>query len=362
MVARVLIMAGGTGGHVFPALAVANELRARGAEVVWMGTRHGMEAEIVPRAGIEMEWVSIAGLRGNGALGWVLAPLRLARACAQALGILLRRRPTAILGMGGFVSGPGGFVTWLVRKPLLIHEQNAIAGLTNRLLSRLADQVLEGFPNTFSGKRVHTVGNPVRADIAALAPPAERYRARNDALRVLVVGGSLGAQALNDAMPQALALLPEAQRPQVWHQTGKRNIEAARAAYATAAVTARVEPFIDEMAAAYGWADLVICRAGALTIAELAAAGVASVLVPYPHAVDDHQTANAAFLQGVGAAILLPQPQLSAAGLKNLLLEFGADAMQGRRRLLAMAEAARGQARTDATARVATLCMEAAHG
>ncbi len=354
MVTRVLIMAGGTGGHVFPALAVAEELRARGAEVVWMGTRRGLEAQVVPPTGIPMEWISVSGLRGKGVLAWVVAPWRLLRAAGQALGVILRRRPMVVLGMGGFVTGPGGFVTWLLRLPLVIHEQNAVAGLTNRLLAPLAMRVMEAFPATFARKAIHT-GNPVRALIAELPPPELRFAERQGALRLLVLGGSLGARALNETLPAALAGL--ATRPDVWHQAGAKLIDEARAAYQSAGVDARVEPFIADMAEAYAWADLVVCRAGALTIAELAAAGVGAILVPYPHAVDDHQTRNAAYLVEAGAAQLIQQRDLSVERMRAALA-----ALADRARLLTMASAARQCAKPEATRSVAELCMEAAHG
>ncbi len=357
-------MAGGTGGHVFPALAVAHELRARGAEVFWLGTRNGMEAELVPQAGIEMEWITIAGLRGKGLLGWLLAPPRLARAVFQSLEVIMRRRPMAILGMGGFVAGPGGLVSWLLRKPLLIHEQNAVAGLTNKLLARVAGNVMQAFPNTFEkSNRVVNCGNPVREEIISLPAPAQRFANRNGALRLLVLGGSLGAQALNEVLPQALAMLPVEQRPEVWHQAGKRNIDVAQQTYKAANVNARIEPFITDMAEAYGWADVVLCRAGALTVSELAAVGVGAMLVPYPFAVDDHQTANGRYLSDSGAAILLPQAELDGERLKKMLTGFMRDCSENNRaELLQMANRARALAKPLAVKRVADLCMEAANG
>ncbi len=356
----VLIMAGGTGGHVFPALAVADELRRRGVEVVWLGTRSGLEAEVVANAGIDMEWIVISGLRGNGLLGWVVAPLRLSVAMFQSLVVIMRRRPTAVLGMGGFVSGPGGFVAWLLHKPLLIHEQNAVAGLTNRILSRLAGRVCEAFAGTFSeNEKVVVVGNPVRMTIAALPEPGERFSGRTGPLRLLVLGGSLGAQALNETVPEALVSIPAVQRPSVWHQSGRRNIEATRSRYQVHHLDGRVDAFIDDMAEAYAWADVVLCRSGALTVSELAAAGVGAVLVPYPHAVDDHQTKNGAYLADAGAAVLLSQQSLTVEGLQQLLVEFGHDCRCGRERLLLMAEKARALAKVDAAVRVADLCMEA---
>jgi UDP-N-acetylglucosamine--N-acetylmuramyl-(pentapeptide) pyrophosphoryl-undecaprenol N-acetylglucosamine transferase len=356
-----MIMAGGTGGHVFPGLAVADELRARGVDVVWLGSRGGMEAELVAKAGVEMECISISGLRGKGIVGWLLAPFRLATALMQSLAVIMRRRPAVILGMGGFVAGPGGVMSWLLRKPLLIHEQNAIAGLTNTLLAKLATKVLEAFPGTFGARKdVIGIGNPVRAVIASLPEPVVRLAQRSTRLRLLIVGGSLGAQGLNDVVPQAVANMAPELRPDIWHQAGKRNIDATRAQYQRLNVDGRVEPFIDDMAAAYGWADLVLCRSGALTVSELAAAGVAAVLVPFPHAVDDHQTANAAYLADVGAAILIQQRDLSAAGLQALLEEFSRDCQTGRERLLAMAQKARSKAMPSAATRVADICLEVA--
>ena len=358
-----MIMAGGTGGHVFPGLAVAEALRARGAEVIWLGTRRGLEATLVPKAGIDMEWLAIAGLRGKGAMGWLLAPLRMAKAMLQALVVIMRQRPMVILGMGGFVAGPGGVTTWLLHKPLLIHEQNATAGMTNRYLARLANTVLEAFPGTFPARRrAISVGNPVRAAIARLAAPAERFAGRSGPLRLLVLGGSQGALAINELMPAALAGLPAQSRPQVWHQTGRLHEEVTRSLYDEHGVEARLAPFIDDMAQAYGWADLVLCRSGALTVAELAAAGVGAVLVPFPYAVDDHQSANGRYLADGGAAVLVQQRDLSVEALRGLLAEFSADCAAGRGRLLAMAEQARSLAMPDAAARVAELCLEACDG
>ncbi len=352
---RILIMAGGTGGHVFPALAVAEQLRAAGVEVVWMGTQRGLEADVIPRAGIPIDWIRITGLRGKGPLGWALAPLRLANAVAQAVRVMRHRRPAAVLGMGGFVTGPGGFTAWLLRKPLLIHEQNAIPGMTNRILARFATTVMEAFPGAIHGRSdVIDTGNPIRDDLTRLPPPEQRLQGRQGPLHLLVVGGSLGAAALNEVVPQALAALPEEQRPEVWHQAGKRNIDATLELYRQAGVQGRVAPFIDDMAEAYAWADLVLCRAGALTVSELAAVGVGAVLVPYPYAVDDHQTSNARYLSDAGAAVLVPQPQLTVERLRDLLA--GLDRAQ----LIAMAGAARALARPDAARRVAQLCMEAA--
>lgn len=357
---NILIMAGGTGGHVFPALAVARYLRDAGVEVVWLGTRRGLEARVVPEAGFPIEYISISGLRGKGVLGWLLAPVHLTIALWQAIRVCLRCRPGAVLGLGGFVTGPGGLAAWLLRRPLVIHEQNAIAGLTNRLLSHLALRVLEAFPGSFSATtKTEQTGNPVRADIAALPAPAERIAEHQGPCRLLVIGGSLGAQALNEIVPQALAQLPVETRPHVWHQAGQNKDQATRQTYAASGVEGRVEPFIADMAEAYGWADLVICRAGALTVSELAAAGVGAVLVPYPHAVDDHQTRNALYLTEAGAGRLILQSELTPAALADVLREL---LREGREGLVKMASAAREMAKPTATQRVADICLEVMHG
>ncbi|MES9844705.1 MAG: undecaprenyldiphospho-muramoylpentapeptide beta-N-acetylglucosaminyltransferase [Candidatus Sedimenticola sp. PURPLELP] len=352
---RVMVMAGGTGGHVFPALAVAEELKARGAEIFWLGVPDSFESRVVPEHGIEMEWVSIRGLRGKGLLGWITLPFRLFRAMSQAGLVMLRRDPALVLGMGGFVSGPGGLMARLGGIPLVIHEQNAIPGMTNQYLARIATRVLEAFPDSFDAKRgAEVTGNPVRSEIAAIANPVERMAGRQGRLRLLVLGGSLGAQALNEALPEAVALLPEESRPQVRHQAGANKSEDARAAYTAAGVDAEVTPFISDMAEAYAWADLVVCRAGALTVAELSAAGVGSLLVPYPHAVDDHQTKNAGYLADNGAAQLLPQKELNPQRLAQMLEPFLGD----RDLVLAMAQKARAMALPEATKQVADICEE----
>jgi UDP-N-acetylglucosamine--N-acetylmuramyl-(pentapeptide) pyrophosphoryl-undecaprenol N-acetylglucosamine transferase len=351
----VVIMAGGTGGHVFPALAVAERLQAHGAPVVWIGTRRGLEATLVPKAGIPMEWIGVAGLRGKSLRQRWLTPVMLSQALWQAGMILRRLRPPVVLGMGGFASGPGGVMARLLGIPLVVHEQNAIAGMTNRWLSRIARRVLEAFPGTFPPERqAITIGNPVRASIAELPPPVERFAGQTGRCRLLVLGGSQGALALNQLVPQALARLPESERPEVWHQAGGQLHEAAEAAYQEAGMTARLTPFIENMAEAYGWADLVLCRAGALTIAELAAAGVGAILVPFPFAVDDHQTANARFLEREGAALVCQQAELTTERLATLLREWLGD----RDRLLRMAEAARRLAKVDAAEQVALACLD----
>lgn len=354
----IMIMAGGTGGHVFPGLSVADALRERGRGVVWLGTRRGLEARVVPRHSIDIEWISVSGLRGKGAKGVLTAPFRAAYAVVQALRVLRRTNPAAVLGMGGFVSGPGGIAAWLTRRPLLIHEQNAVAGTTNRWLSRFATRVFEGFPSSFPpGVRTELVGNPVRRAIAALPPAAERIagmRAHGGAARrarVLVLGGSQGARVLNRSVPNALARLPEPLRPQVRHQAGRLHDEA-RAAYRDAGVDADVREFIEDMADAYGWADFAVARAGALTVSELAAAGLGAVLVPFPHAVDDHQTRNAQSFSAAGAAVVITERDLDAR-LAATLEEVLADTA----RLETMAWAARSRARIDAADRLADACV-----
>ncbi len=353
----ILIMAGGTGGHVYPALAVARALEARAQQVVWLGTRRGLEARVVPQAGIDIEWVSVSGLRRKGLLALLVAPMQLSVALLQSLSVILRRRPAAVLGMGGFVSGPGGLASWLARRPLVIHEQNAVAGLTNRLLARLARVVLQAFPGSFNSRvRAETVGNPVREDIAAVAPPQERYPGHAGPMRLLVLGGSQGALTLNRTVPAALAQLPAEVRPVVRHQCGARTLAAARAAYAEQGVAVELETFIDDMAAAYAWADLVVCRAGALTVAELCAVGLPAVFVPYPAAVDDHQTANARALVDADAAVIVPESELTPAVLADVLASW----LDSRIELAAKADRARSLAKPDALARITELCLEQA--
>ena len=350
MTRSILIMAGGTGGHIFPALAVADCLRAQGWRITWLGARNSMEAELVPKHGYTIAWVRFSGLRGKGWLRQVLLPFNLLIALAQSAAALLRHRPDVVLGMGGYITFPGGLMAALLKRPLLIHEQNSIAGLSNKVLAKLATRVLCGFPKVLP--QAEWCGNPVRDSITALPEPEARYTARTGALNLLVVGGSLGAKAINDCVPQALALLPVNARPLVLHQTGKQHFVAVQAAYQLAGVTAELKPFLDDMAGHYGWADIVICRAGALTIAELAAAGVASILIPFPFAVDDHQTGNAHFLSEHNAALLLPQSQLNARTLADLLRNMT------RAHALQMAQAARKLAKPEAAQRVAQVCME----
>ena len=348
---RIMIMAAGTGGHIFPGLAVARALVEKGAEVSWLGTPHGLENRLVPAAGLSLERIGITGLRGRGLGGWLAAPLRVLRAMVQARAIFRRRRPQCVLSMGGYVAGPGGLTARLMGVPLVIHEQNAVAGLTNRLLRPLAQRSLSGFPGVL--KDAEHCGNPVRDDILALPAPRERAAGRSARLQLLVVGGSQGSAALGDIVPRALALLAENERPQVVHQSGRQHA-ATLENYKRCSVEAEVVEFIDAMAAAWGQADLAICRAGALTIAELAGAGVAALLVPFPSAVDDHQTANARFLTEAGAAWLEPEAELTPERLAARLQALT------REELIAMAGKARALARPDAVDRVAQACLEVA--
>lgn len=350
----VVIMAGGTGGHIFPALAVAEVLRGRGHTVTWIGTRQGLEATLVPEAGIPIEWIDVGGVRGKGFTTLLKSPFVLARAMIQALRILRRLQPVAALGMGGFASGPGGIAARLSGCPLVLHEQNAVPGLTNRVLSHVAARVMEGFPGSFPASRgAEYVGNPVRAAISSLPSPAARFANRNGASRLLVLGGSQGARVLNETLPLTIARLDASVRPEVWHQTGVHDVETVAAAYREHGIEARVAAFIDDMAEAYAWADLAVCRAGALTVAELAAAGLGAVLVPFAAAVDDHQTRNAGFLTQSGAAERMPQDRFSVETLVPRLQRLLAD----RNRLLSMAMRARTLARNDAAERVADVCL-----
>lgn len=346
----ILIMAGGTGGHVFPALAVAEQLQAQGWPVVWLGTQLGLEARVVPPTGIPIHWIRVKGLRGKGVLRLLIAPFMLFRALLETVVVLMKVRPAAVLGMGGYTTGPGGLMAWLLRCPLIIHEQNSVAGMTNRWLAPLAKQVLEAFPGSLTNA-IHT-GNPVRRSIAE--QPFHEPAPQSRRPRLLVVGGSLGAAVLNEQVPVALAQLDEQKRPEIWHQTGLRHMDEARKAYTEAGVDVRLDAFIEDMSLAYQWADLVLCRAGALTIAELAAAGVASILVPYPHAVDDHQTGNAHYLVDAGAAVLLPNSEVTPQRLcKELTL------LQQPKQLGVMARCARVAALPDAARRVANVCIDA---
>ena len=356
---RIVIMAGGTGGHIFPALAVAQVLRTSGCEVSWLGSRGGMEQSLVTRAGFEGNWLSISGVRGKGLFTRLIAPFKVVVSVLQSIGVFLRRRPNVVLGMGGFASGPGGLAAWLMRKPLVIHEQNAVAGTTNRILARFSTQIFAAFPGSFAANsraanaRIEVVGNPVRDAITALPPPTTRIASRASPVRILVLGGSQGALALNEYVPGELITLAQHHDIEVRHQAGEKFLGIAKQAYAESGLSAAVEAFIDDMATAYAWADVVVCRSGALTVSEIAAVGLGAVLVPFPHAIDDHQTANAQHLVNVGAARILAQEKFERGALCGLLGEL----LENRNKLVAMAEAARQLSRPDAAKAVASACL-----
>ncbi len=346
-------MAGGTGGHVFPALAVADYMKVSGWRVVWLGTKGGMEEILVPQKGYDIEIMDFSGLRGKNLMVWFLLPLRLLLAFWQSAKVLFQIRPDVVLGMGGYPAFPGGIMASLLNKPLLIHEQNSVPGLANKILAKFADKILLGFPNAIRNeKKIIFSGNPVRKEISQLDIPDKRYAGRSGKLKLLIIGGSLGAQALNTIVPKMLKLIPDHMRPLVTHQAGRKHLETLKKNYAEAGVEGELLVFIENIAVQYADCDLVICRAGALTIAELTAAGIASILVPFPYAVDDHQTSNAKFLSDKDAAVLLPQNELTPQGLAQLLMEFT------REKLLGMAMKARELARPDATRLVAEACME----
>jgi len=348
-------MAGGTGGHVFPGLALAQYLRDRQIEVHWLGTKQGLEARLVPEQNIPLHFISISGIRGKGAKALLLAPWRMMTALMQSLRIIRQVKPEVVIGMGGFVSGPGGVAAWLLRYPLVIHEQNAKVGMTNRYLSYLAARVLQAFPQAFTPqKKVITTGNPVRADMTCLLPPEQRMKNTAKRMRLLVIGGSLGAAALNELVPDALANIPLAERPEVCHQSGEKHFSQAKAAYAAKGIDVELVPFIHDMGKAYSWADMVLCRAGALTLAELCAVGVGAIFVPYPHAVDDHQTANAQYLVQQAAALCIPQAGLTAEHLAAILMQF----TQSPEKRLAMAQAAYQLRRVDVTERMYEILKE----
>lgn len=351
---RVLIMAGGTGGHVVPALSLAKGLAERGVTIEWLGSPRGIENRLVPAAGIPLHRIDVAGLRGNGLAGWLAVPWRLSRAIWQSLQVIRRFDPQLVVGLGGFASGPGGLAARLSGKPLIVHEQNAVAGMTNRALARMATRVYAAFPGAFPGRRAEVVGNPVRSDIAALGEHPKTVQQLHDRpLRLLVLGGSLGAQSLNEKLPMALAALEPLRRPQIRHQAGRDKDDVTREAYRTVGVEAEVSAFIDDMAEAYDWADLIVCRAGALTIAELTAAAKPSLLVPFPHAVDDHQTQNARHLVEAGGAELIQQAELTPERLTAAL-----DALLKSDVLASMAVKARQVAHLDAVERLVSGCME----
>lgn len=353
----ILMMAGGTGGHLFPALAVAQQLVTEGYKVHWLGSQGGMERELIPQYGFPIEYLQIGGLRGKGLVRWLTTPLQLVRSVIKAVSILRKLQPVLVVGMGGFVAAPGGIAAWLTRRPLLIHEQNAIPGLTNRMLARLANQVAEAFPNAFFRRKgVVTTGNPMLKGFRDCPEVGVRYQHRSGRLRILVVGGSRGAAALNDIVPAAVANLDSDIRPEIVHQCGKGHLTTTEKLYRDLGVRATVNEFMEDMANAYADADLVICRAGAMTIAEIAAIGVASILVPFPYAVDDHQTANAKFLVDAGAAWLAPQQSLTSKSLSERLLTLCANSDKGRIELEGVALNAKQLAQPQATEEVVRLC------
>lgn len=355
---RVLITAGGTGGHVFPGLALANYLRSQGVEVHWLGTSQGLEARLVPEAGLPMHLITIGGIRGKGIKPILSAPLKISQAVKESIRIINQINPDVVIGMGGFVSGPGGIASWLTKRPLVICEQNAKAGFTNKWLAKVSQRIIEGFPDSFKQTaKVMTLGNPVRAEIANLPSPTERFTPERKVMRLLVLGGSLGAQALNSVLPKALAAIPEGERPEVWHQTGDKLFATAKTTYESMGVTVNLQPFIKDMAAAYSWADMVICRAGALTVAELCAVGLGAILIPFPHAVDDHQTANAQFMVRNQAAICVQQTDLTAAKLADIVREFS----NSPEKRVAMAQAAYRLRKIDVAEKIYQICEEVCH-
>ena len=358
----VMIFAGGTGGHVFPALAVAKQIELQSVPIIWVGTKRGIEAKVVPNAGYKIEWIAVNGLRGKSLATYILAPFKLALASLQVTWLLLKHRPCAVLGMGGFVAGPGGLIAALLRKPLIIHEQNAIAGLTNRLLAPFAKRILTGFPSTFVRKNVEVLGNPVRAEISQIQRQHKIADPNDRPLRVLVFGGSLGAQALNETVPAAISKImaefPTNMQPEIWHQTGEHKHKSTLGYYEAHGVSARIDAFIHDMQEAYAWADLVICRAGAITVAELSVAGVGAIFIPYPYAVDDHQTANAGALVNAGAALMIAEKELTAESLAKMLQ----DLLTNRTKLRSFAEATGAFAKPQAARDVAKVCIQACLG
>ena len=346
----VLVMAGGTGGHIFPGLAVAEALRERGWRVHWLGAPDSMESRLVPPRGFVLETIAFGGVRGKGPMTLLLLPLRLQRAFWQSLQVVRRVQPDVLIGLGGYITFPGGMMGTLLGKPLVLHEQNSVAGMANKILAGIADRVFTAFPNVM--KKAQWVGNPLRPAFLSQPAPAQRFAERRGPLRLLVVGGSLGAKALNDTVPQALALLPEGERPVVLHQSGEKQIDALRANYAAAGVQAELTPFIDDTAQAFANADLIVCRAGASTVTEIAAVGAAALFVPFPAAVDDHQTTNARFLVDAGAAWLVPQPEFTPEALARTLRTVQREQLQ------AMAEKAKQMQKTDAVAAVVAACEQ----
>ena len=352
---RVLIMAGGTGGHVFPGLAVADYMNQQGVDVHWLGTAQGIESRLVPEAGFPLHLIQIGGLRGKGIKSLIMAPWRIVNAVWQARRIIHAVDPNVVIGMGGFASGPGGLASWLCGVPLVIHEQNAKPGLTNRVLAHLAKRVLSGFPDVFkASNKVVAIGNPVRVEIAKLPPPSVRVTPARERFHLLVLGGSLGAKALNDVVPQALSRLGEDERPEVIHQTGEKHFDEAKKSYESMGVKANLSPFVKDMAEVYSWADMVLCRAGALTVAELCSAGVGAIFVPFPFAVDDHQTANAEFMVKRGAALCVQQTELTEARLADIVVEFS----RSPEKRLGMAEAAYALRQVEVAKKIYDICRE----
>ena len=350
-----LVMAGGTGGHIFPGLAVAHALRARGWQVHWLGGRGSagqpsMESQLVPPQGFAFEAIDFGGLRGKGLIAVALLPLRLLKAFWQSIAVLRRVQPDVVLGLGGYITFPAGLMSVLLGKPLVLHEQNSVAGLANKVLSRVADRVFTAFPRVIKG--ASWVGNPLRAQFLKLPEPVQRFAGRSGPLKVLVLGGSLGAKALNEIVPQALSLLPPQARPSVLHQSGAKQIDALRANYAAAGVTAQLTPFIDDTAQAFADADLVICRAGASTVTEIAAVGAAALFVPFPFAVDDHQTTNARFLADQDAAWLVQQSELTPRHLADLLQKIERSALMDKGLKAKMMQ------KIDATEQIVASCEE----
>ena len=358
----VMILAGGTGGHVFPALAVAKQIEQQSVPIIWVGTKRGIESRVVPNAGFKIEWIAVNGLRGKNMATYLLAPFKLALASLQVSWLLIKHRPCAVLGMGGFVAGPGGLIAALLRKPLIIHEQNAIAGLTNRILAPFAKRIVTGFPSTFVRNNVEVLGNPVREEISQMQRIQNVADPETRPLNVLIFGGSLGAHALNETVPAALAqvienLLDEL-KPNIWHQTGENKHDFTQEKYTHYGVSARVDAFIENMQDAYAWADLVICRAGAITVAELSVAGLGAIFIPYPYAVEDHQTANASALVNAGAAIMVDEKNLTAEKLAQLLT----DLLSNREKIKSFAKAATAFAKPQAARDVAKVCLQSCFG
>ncbi len=353
--APVLIMAGGTGGHIFPALAVADAIKSQDVPVIWLGTAKGLESKIIPKEGIDIEYIRIGGLRGKGLVHKVLAPFKIIDAVMQALKIMRRINPRSVLGMGGYVTGPGGIAAWLMGKPLYIHEQNAVAGLTNRILAKISKKVFEAFPGSFMQMtKLSCSGNPVRKEFYQLDDVERRLAEREGRVNVLVLGGSLGAKVLNETVPQAINKIDPELRPNIRHQAGERTVDIAHQQYEDAGVMAEVTPFIDDMAQAFEWADMIICRAGALTIAEIAVVGVPAILVPFPHAVDDHQTQNARYLSTAGAAVLIPQDMLNADSLYQEVSKL----IQDKKLRIKMAKKAKELAKDKAAEMIAEQCLQ----